>query len=914
MLPPLVMNIHQATIDDALSSVFSSPQGLASTVAAARIAEYGLNRVEALQREPWMLRLSREWTSLFSIILWLAAGLALLADWYDPEQDMARVAVAVIGVILLSGLFSFWQEARVERTLAALQGMLPRQVTVLRDGVAQTLPAEQLVPGDVILLSQGDNVPADCRLIEAYGLRVNRATVTGESHPQSCDAAPSNADSHLDSRNIVLAGTSLVAGRARALVFATGARTEFGKIAKLTQFGSEADSPLRQELAHLSRFIAFLALAIGAVFFALGGVIGMTFWQDAMLSLGIIIALVPEGLLPTLTLSLVLAAQRLARRNVLIRHLPSVETLGSVTVICTDKTGTLTENRMRAHRVLLDLQAMEVDTLAKKPELIRRHELFLRVARQCQDLTETLREGHRVLNGDPLEIALVEMSERLGAPPASTARCDEWPFDSERMRQSVIYPEDTGTMLYCKGALETVLPRCAEVYLDGKSRPLDDSNRATILHAQEEMAGQGLRVIALAARRLPPDCPHEAQEQSLIFCGLVGVDDPPRAGVGAAIHACHEAGIKVIMVTGDHPRTALAVARQIGLTQSKDVNVIVGSQLGKLSAAQLQLALDAPEIIFARVAADQKLRIVESLQAKGHIVAVTGDGVNDAPALRAAHIGIGMGISGTDVAKEAADMVLLDDNFVSIVAAIEEGRALFQNIRKFLTYVFVHNVAELMPALAFALFAVPLALTPVQVLAVDMGTDSLTALALGAERGDSQGMRRPPRPRQAHLMNIALGVRAYLFLGMIEAAAALAAFFYVLHGGGWQYGADISSANPLYRQATTACLAAIVLLQIANVFLCRSSVRSIFTTGLGGNPLMLWGILLQVLLILFIVYTPWGNAMFGTAPLPWDLWLFLLPWAIGMIALEELRKYCARRQLAGQPAKSSTPDAQPERC
>lgn len=902
------MNIHQVTVSDALSSVFSSPQGLASTTATARIAEYGPNRVEPLPREHWLLRLLREFTSLFSIILWLAAGLAFLADWYDPEQGMARVGVAVIAVIILSGLFSFWQEARVERTLAALQGMLPRQVTALRDGLAQTLSAEQLVPGDVILLSQGDNVPADCRLIEAFGVRVNRATVTGESHPQSCDAAPSSSESHLDSRNIVLAGTSLVAGRGRALVFATGAHTEFGKIAKLTQFGSEADSPLRREIAHLSRFIAFLALTIGAVFFAIGSVIGVSFWRDTILSLGIIIALVPEGLLPTLTLSLVLAAQRLARRNVLIRHLPSVETLGSVTVICTDKTGTLTENRMRAQRVLLDLRPIEVEALAKDPELINRHQLFLGVASYCQDLTETIRDGQRAFNGDPLDTALVEMSERLGAQPASPVRCDEWPFDSDRMRQSVIYPDDSGHMLYCKGALEAVLPLCVSVILAGEVRPLDESTRATILCAQEEMAGQGLRVIALAARRLPPCCPREAQEQALTFCGLVGVDDPPRAGVDDAIAACHAAGIKVIMVTGDLPSTALAIARQIGLTRSKNVNVIVGTQLRELSAAQLQLALDAPEIIFARVAADQKLRIVESLKSKGHIVAVTGDGVNDAPALRAAHIGIGMGISGTDVAKEAADMVLLDDNFVSIVAAIEEGRALFQNIRKFLTYVFVHNVAELMPSLAFALFGVPLALTPVQALAVDMGTDSLTALALGAERGDSQGMRRPPRSRQEHLMNAVLGVRAYLFLGLIEAAAALAAFFYVLHGGGWQYGTDLPSSNPLYRQATTACLAAIVLLQIANVFLCRSAVRSIFTTGLGGNPLMLWGILLQVVLILFIAYTPWGNAMFGTAPLPMGVWLFLLPWAVGMIALEELRKYYARDQLARKHANAGLAD------
>ena len=894
----LSSHIQGLSSEQSLASLKTSLNGLDSSEAVRRLAEYGPNRVEPLARQHWSVRLLKEFTHLFSLILWVAAGLAFLAHWYDPEQDMARVGVALIGVIVLSGLFSFWQEARVERTLAALQGLLPRQVDLLRNGLVQTLPAEMLVPGDVIILNQGDNVPADCRLIEAFGVRVNRATVTGESHPQHCNAAPSSAESRLDSRNILLAGTSLVAGQGRAVVFATGAHFEFGKIAHLTQIGVEADSPLRNEIAHLSRFIALLSLVIGALFFTIGTFIGVPFWRDVMLSLGIIVALVPEGLLPTLTLSLVLVAQRLASRNVLIRHLPSVETLGSVTVICTDKTGTLTENRMRTQQVFLDLRSLDVEEMPRDSVLLRQHELFFRVAKNCHDLTKTHRDGRVVLAGDPLEIALVEMSERLVTLPPAPMRCDEKPFDSDRMRQSVIYPAAAGAILYCKGALESVLPLCDSIAFSTGVRALDESTRTSILRAQDEMAGRGLRIIALAARQLPADCAQADQEVSLTFCGLAGLADPPRSGVEDAIATCHTAGIKVIMVTGDHPVTALAVARQIGLVRSDAAEVISGGQLGKLSPAQLQLALDAPEIIFARVAADQKMRIVEALKGKGHIVAVTGDGVNDAPALRAAHIGIGMGLSGTDVAKGAADMVLLDDNFSSIVVAIEEGRAVFRNIRKFLTYVFVHNVAELIPTLAFALFAIPLPLTPVQALTIDMGTDSLTALGLGVERGNAQTMRTRPRSRSDRLLNAALSVRAYLVLGLYEASAALAAFFYVLHGGGWQYGMVLASTEPLYRQATTACLAAIVLLQIVNVFLCRSAVRSLFTTGFFGNPLILWGVLLETVLIMLIVYTPSGNALLGTASLPIDVWLFLLPWAVGMIILEELRKYCVRHQLS----------------
>jgi len=888
------MKLHQLSVSEALASVRSSAQGLAASEAAARRIEYGPNRVEPLARESAWLRLLKEFTHLFSIILWIAAGLAFLADWFDPSQGMARVGWAVVLVILVSGLFSFWQELRVERTLAALQGLLPQQCEVLRDGAVARLAAEALVPGDVVLLAQGDNVPADCRLIEAFGLRVNRATVTGESRPRSCDAAPSVEEQALDARNILLAGTSVVSGQGRAVVFATGAHTEFGRIAHLTQAAAGEDSPLRREIARLSRSIAILALCIGAAFFAIGRVAGVPFWRDTILSLGIIIALVPEGLLPTLTLSLVLAAQRLARKNVLIRHLPSVETLGSVSVICTDKTGTLTENRMRASRVVLGLAALDAAALAARPDLVAAHPLFFRVARWCQDLTETRDKGHSRFDGDPLEIALVEMSDAFAPPPP--ARSEEWPFDSERMRQSVRYPAADGPLLVCKGAPESVLPLCETILLPAGPAPLDAATRARLQRAQDDMAEAGLRVIALAARHLPADCPPGLEEQALALCGLVGIADPPRAGVEAAIATCHTAGIKLIMVTGDNPRTALAIARQIGLVKGDAPSVITGPELRRLHPAQLQLALDAPEILFARVAADQKMRIVEALKAKGHVVAVTGDGVNDAPALSAAHIGIAMGKSGTDVAKEAADMVLLDDHFASIVNAIEEGRAVFQNIRKFLTYVLVHNVAELVPTLAFALFRIPLPLTPVQALAIDMGTDSLTALGLGVERGDPALMRRPPRPRGERLLSLAVALRAYVFLGLFEAAAVLAAFFHVLDAGGWAYGTDLAANDPLYRQATTASFAAIVLLQIVNVFLCRSAWRSAFSTGLGGNPLILWGVALEAGLLALISYTAWGNALFGTAPLPLEVWLFLLPWAAGMLAIEEARKWFVRRR------------------
>ena len=387
------------------------------------------------------------------------------------------------------------------------------------------------------------------------------------------------------------------------------------------------------------------------------------------------------------------------------------------------------------------------------------------------------------------------------------------------------------------------------------------------MQTQDAMARQGLRVLAFAYRGLAVGYDRETLEEDLVFVGLAALEDPPRPEVPEALLKCHEAGIKVIMVTGDHPRTAAAIAREIGLVKSDSPTVITGEQLRQFSAIRLQLALDAQEVIFARVIADQKMRIVEALKKKRQIVAVTGDGVNDAPALKAAHIGIAMGISGTDVAKEAADMVLLDDNFASIVNAIEEGLAVFQNIRKFLTYILVHNVAELIPYLGFLLFKIPLALTPIQALSIDMGSDTLAALGLGVERPDPQIMQRSPRPQGERLMNWPLAFRAYLFLGLIEAAAAMAAFFFVLHGARWTYGQNLAAEDPVYLQATTACLSTIIVMQIVNVFLCRSATQSVFSTGLLGNTLIILGAVSEIAILLLINYTPWGNSLLGTAPI-----------------------------------------------
>jgi sodium/potassium-transporting ATPase subunit alpha len=630
-------------------------------------------------------------------------------------------------------------------------------------------------------------------------------------------------------------------------------------------------------------------------------------------------------LLPTVTLSLAMATQRMAKKNALVRHLPAVETLGSASVICSDKTGTLTQNRMNIRQVFYS------GALGSPGELVAAEaEPLFAIMRHCHDLRRVEQDGREVWLGDAMEVALLE-----GVPLDGTVfpRLDEIPFDTERKRMSVICDTPQGQMLYCKGAPETVLPLCSEMLLQGKRLPLDETSRASLLGAHEQMTERGLRVIALAYRSLDQHgkhpllnlldettshsarlhttaakslvIPHAGEEANeslrelysneseLIFTGLIGLVDPPRPGVAEAIVTCRAAGIRVIMITGDHPHTASALAREIGLAQNPQA--ITGDRLRSMTEADLQLLLEEPELIFARTGADQKMRIVQALQRKGEIVAVTGDGVNDAPALKCADVGIAMGISGTDVAKESADIILLDDNFATIVSAIGEGRAVFDNLRKFLTYILTSNVPELVPYLAFVLFKIPLPLTIIQMLAVDLGTDMLPALALGAENPDPAVMRRPPRPRGERLLNWGLLLRAYLFLGPLEAIAAMAAFFFVLHGGGWQYGDVLGSRDSLYLQATTACLSAIIAMQVVNVFLCRHPVMSVFSRGLSRNRLIGYGIVFELVLLMLIAYTPWGNALFGTAALDADVWLFIIAFMPGMLLVEELRKAILRR-------------------
>ncbi|HNG51024.1 MAG TPA: cation-transporting P-type ATPase, partial [Plasticicumulans sp.] len=863
--------------DGALWHLGSRRTGLSETEAATRQRMYGDNRITQAPRTPLWRRLLQEFGNFFARVLWAAAALAFLAESQTPGQGMRELGFAIVAVILINGVFSFWQVQRAAQALAALQALLPQQVTLLRDGHCERRDSVLLVPGDVIRLGAGERVPADCRLIEACDLRVSLATLSGESAPLTRASAACAQAHPLEADNLLLAGTLLLSGHGTALVYATGMDTEFGRIAGLTQAAEDSASPLQREIAHISRLVTLLATALAVGFFAIGQWLELPLHTSLMFAIGILVANVPEGLLPTVTLALAMATQRMARRRALVRSLPAVEALGSTTVICSDKTGTLTENRMRVCRAATVAGVLAEGEALPGP--------LAEIARCCHDLQ---RQADGRMIGDPLEQALHAWA---GAGPGCR-RIDERAFDAVRRRMSVLVARAGGERwLLCKGAPETVLPRCRQAWTPAGIVTLSHSERSALVRLQSAWADAGQRVLVLAWR--PHDDTHIGEEDGLILAGLVGLEDPPRPQVPEAIARCRAAGVRVIMVTGDHPQTALAIAREIGLVSSERPVVLQGDGLVRMSAAQRARALAAPEVICARVSAEQKLLVVEALQAGGEVVAVTGDGVNDAPALKRADVGIAMGLAGTDVAREAADIVLLDDHFATIVDAIEEGRTVYANLRRFLTYILSSNIPELVPYLVFVLAGVPLPLTVIQILAIDLGTDLLPALALGAEPPRPGVMNRPPRPRGERLLNGALLARAYGWIGLLQAAVSLAVYAAVLDAGGWHYGEALAAQAPLYREATGACLAAIVVCQMANLFLCRDPRLPAWSAA-GHNPLLLPALAAEFGTILVILYTPFGQQLFGTAALPVTVWLQALAGAALLAGLEEGRKALLR--------------------
>lgn len=899
---------HWASLspEECLRALGSGPSGLTPAEARGRLERFGPNEPPRLPPPRWYRELARAFVHLFAVLLWIAALLAWVAG--TPP-----LAVAIVLVIVVNGVFSFWQEYRAERAAEALEALLPRRVLVRRSGQEEAIAATEVVPGDILVLRSGEAIPADARLIRAEGLRIDVSTLTGESRPvpRVSDPVEANRQPLFALPNLVFAGTFVVAGAGEAVVFATGMATEFGRLAALTQRQREQPSPLQRELGRVTRVVTVVALSLGIGSFALAELLGKLSPADAFLfALGIIVANVPEGLLPTLTLALAAGVRSMAQRNALVKRLSTVEAVGATTVILTDKTGTLTANQMTVRQCWTAAGEATVTGTGYAPEgeivwaqpvapeatnSVRR---LLRAAALCSNahVERDRASGRWRTSGDPTEVALVVAAAKAGIPRDQLEcwpRLAELPFDSVRKRMTTIQRDGDRALACTKGALSEVLPRCTQIATGSGNEPLVAEWREALRQAHTRLARLGLRVLAVAERDLGPirsEAWHRSEvERDLTFLGLVAMEDPPRPEAPEAIRACRRAGIRVCMVTGDDPQTALAIGREIGL-YGETVRIVTGPELDRLHAAALDQLVRSGEVLFARVNPEHKLRLVETFQQQGEVVAVTGDGVNDAPALRRAEIGVAMGISGTDVAREAADMILLDDNFATIVAAIREGRSVYDNVRKFVTYIFASNVPEIVPFVVFALFAVPLPLTVLQILAVDLGTDLLPALALGREPPEPDVMDRPPRSRRQRLLDLRVLARAYGWLGPIEAALSLGAFFWVYWQAGWRPGHELAASGPLYAQATTATFAAIVACQVGNAWACRSERASVWSLGFFTNPLLGFAVVAEVALLLAFLHWPPLAWVFGFAPLHRDHWAPILCFPLLFLAAEEARK------------------------
>jgi len=907
-----------SSCESVLAALKSRSGGLAPSEIRQRIIEYGANALPKSARRRWYVQLASNFVHLFALLLWVGAFLAWLAG-------MPQLCWAIVVVILINGTFSYWQEYQAERAAEALQALLPRQVMVKRENEEQLIAATEVVPGDILLLTEGAAIPADARVLVAERLRVDMSSLTGESKPVPRTAHDAKIESSVLTAalpNLVFAGTSVVSGRGEAVVFATGANTEFGRIARITQEQTDQQSPLQKELSRVTRIVTLLAVGMGAVFFIAGTMLGGLSRLSAFLfAVGIIVANVPEGLLPTLTLSLAIGVRRMAGRKALVKRLSAVETLGAATVILTDKTGTLTENEMTVRELWTSGSDYRVggrgyetsgtvEPVENDPGSTFAREL-LRTAALCSDAHLIQKPNPRKrfeVIGDPTETAILVAAAKAGISQAalkSWPRLAELPFTSVRKRMTTIQQIDASPTACVKGAPSELFPRCTSIRWQGANVSLDETKLRFAREAHDRMAGRGLRVLAVATRRLEDNQQRDGQwkvedlEDQLTLLGLIGMEDPPRPEVRKALAACRRAGIRVFMITGDDGLTAAAIGREIGLNGDKPL-VVSGAELESLDDAGLASLMQESEVLFARVSPEHKLRLVDILQRQGEVVAVTGDGVNDAPALKRADIGVAMGATGTDVAREASDMVLADDNFASIVAAIEEGRAVYDNVRKFVTYIFASNIPELVPFVVYVLFHVPLPLTIMQILAVDLGTDLLPALALGSERPQGDVMTRPPRQRDERLLNLPTLLRAYAWLGTLEAAFSLCGYLIVLWLAGWHLGLPLESSNRLYLTATTMTLAGIVACQVGNAFACRSDTESIWHLGFTTNRMLIGAIAAEVSLLLILIYVLPLRNMFGLAPLAPEHWLLLLTFGPLLLLFEEGRK-ALRRRMAVAP-------------
>lgn len=899
-------------IQEVYDDLKTSLDGLTTEEAKARLRKYGANKLFEKRRIPFIYKFITHLKDLFGILLLVASVLSYISG--NPELGLIILAVVFVNIFV-----SMFQESRAEKAMETLKNWMPEYAKVIRDGELKKIGVREIVPGDIIVLEEGDRVPADARLIETFDLWTNNVPLTGESEPQprNAETAKKVEKAYLYSPNLVFMSTSVAKGKGTAVVYATGMSTQFGKIASLTQTIREEESPLQKEIAMMAKFDFVIAVIVGAAFFLASVLfLHVPLATSILFMIGVMVCCVPEGLQVTVSSALAINVLKMVKQHVLVKRLSAVQTLGSVTVICTDKTGTITKGEMTVNKLWVKDRVVEVSGLGYNPvgdftrdsqplheDETESLEKMLEIAALCNGAKvdpPNKRNRNWSVIGDPTDGALLVAALKYGMNIEDELEerpvVDILPFSFERKRMTTVHELNGNALVYTKGAPRSILDVCSKVFSDGKIEDLNQENMSLIEARIEEFAKEGLRLIGIAYKQLPKNkyTKGEDVEKDLIFVGLAAMRDPPRAEVKDAVAKAKQAGIKPVIITGDYGPTAEAIAQEVGIVEGQHGKIIRGVDLEDLSDQAIVDEVKKGNVIFARVAPEQKLRIVKVIKKSGEIVAVTGDGANDAPSLKEADIGVAMGASGTDVAREAADIVLLNDSFASIVKAVESGRAIYDNIRKFIVYVFSHNWAELIPYLLYALLAIPLPLLVVQVLVIDLAIDVIPSLALSREPPEAGIMEEPPRSTKERLFTRKVFLRS-VYIGVIIAVGAMIGCFNAWMAGGWQFGMQLAANDPVYIKGVTMTFAGIVVAQAGNVLASRTSKQSIFKTSLKTNKWIIVGIAAQLAILALLIYVPLMNEFFGTTPLNLTDWAYLISLAVVVVFAEEIRKLISRR-------------------
>lgn len=886
----------------------SSPEGLSQDEAKRRLAQFGPNELAEKEKiSPWTIFLEQFKSVLIIILL---SAIVLSAVVGDVKES---VIIAVI-VLFACGL-GFIQEYRAERAMEALKRMAAPTASIIRGGRETEIPAREIVPGDIILLNTGNRIPADGRLIEAVNLKTEEASLTGESVPVEKIDYPVNGEIDIgDRRNMVFMGTAVVYGRGKAMVTATGMATEFGKIAGMLQEVKKERTPLQVNLDRMGKWIGVGALVLCFVLALLGVMRGHKILEMFIWGVSLAVAAVPESLPAVVVISLALGVRRMVKRHALIRRLPAVETLGCTTFICSDKTGTMTQDQMMVRRIYVDGKLIDVTGIGYKPEgefhlddevIVPQQNIalqtLLRIGTLCNDTSLDKVEGSWDIKGDPTESALVVAAAKSNLWQKDLSgkfqRVGEIPFSSEKKMMTTIHQTSQGKIAYSKGAPEIILNSCKYIYAEGEERQLTGRDKEDVLSAAQNMAGDALRVLGMAYKRLSSgsgDTETENVEQDLVFVGLVGMIDPPREEVKEAVKLCDQAGIKSVMITGDHKLTAVAVARELGIL--KEGIALTGAEIDSMSEEELGALIEKIEV-YARVSPDHKLRVIEALAKKGHVVAMTGDGINDAPALKKADIGVAMGITGTDVTKEAADMVLTDDNFASIVVAVEEGRGIFGNIKKYLMYLLSSNIGEILlmagailfgPLIGLPYGAIPL--VAIQILWVNLATDGLPAIALSVDPADPDIMRHKPRPRGQGIFTRPV-VMLMFIAGIWSCLVNIGIFKWALDAGRGMW------------EAQGLCFLTLIIIQFFKAYNFRSDKHSIFKIGLFTNKWLNLAVCWEIMLLFIIIYMPFLQESFRTFSLSLGDWILVIFLAGTIFPVMEISKSIIRWKEETRPKK-----------